>query len=78
MHDLVPLTTLRSGQLAEIRQIVGLPEQVRRLEELGLRDGARLEMVRSGSPCIVRVAGSTLCFRDGEMLSVIVAPRMSA
>jgi len=76
--DLVPLTMLRAGQVADVRQVVGQPEQVRRLEELGLRGGARLEMVRSGSPCIVRVAGSTFCFREGELLSVIVAPRMSA
>ena len=78
MHELIPLSTLRAGQVAEIRQIVGQPEHVRRLEELGLRDGVRLEMIRSGSPCIVRVAGTKLCFRDGEMLSVIVATRMSA
>ena len=43
--------------MAEMRQVAGRPEQVRRLEELGLRDGAELEMVRGGSPCIVRVGG---------------------
>ena len=72
MPELVPLTVLRCGQIAEIGQLLGAPEQVRRLEELGLRTGARLEMVRSGSPCIVRVDGSKLCFRDDDSLRVLV------
>jgi ferrous iron transport protein A len=74
----VPITALRCGQIAEVCQIVGPPEQVRRLQELGLRDGVRLEMVRSGSPCIIRIADSTLCFRNDELLRVLVAPRKSA
>jgi Fe2+ transport system protein FeoA len=78
MHDLIPLSTLRLGQIAEVRQVVGQTEQVRRLEELGIRDGAVLEMVQPGTPCIVRVGASKLCFRDGELLSVLVTLRMSA
>jgi ferrous iron transport protein A len=78
MPDMVPLKMLACGQAAVVRQIVGRLEQVRRLEELGLRGGAQLEMVRAGTPCIVRLAGTTLCFRDSEQLSVLVAPRMSA
>jgi len=78
MHALMPLTALSPGQVAEVRQVVGSPEHVRRLEELGLRDGARLEMVRSGSPCIVRIGASTLCLRNGELVAVMVAPRMTA
>jgi ferrous iron transport protein A len=78
MHDVIPLTALRAGQAAEIRQVIGPPEQVRRLEELGLRDGVRLELVQSGSPCIVRVGGCKLCLRNGELTAVLVALRMSA
>jgi ferrous iron transport protein A len=69
---------LKGGEWGKVRQVVGRADHVRRLEELGMRDGARLEMVRAGTPCIVRLAGSTLCFRDGEMLSVLVDPRMLA
>jgi ferrous iron transport protein A len=78
MPDMIPLSALRCGQAAIVRQIVGRIEQIRRLEELGLRGGTQLEMVRSGTPCIVRLAGTTLCFRDSDQLSVLVAPRMSA
>jgi ferrous iron transport protein A len=78
MHDLVPIASLLPGQLAQVRQVVGRPEQVRRLEELGVRDGVVLELVRGGTPCIVRVGATKLCFREGEMCSVLVAARMSA
>lgn len=78
MYQLVPLSALRPGDVAEIRQIVGQADQVRRLQELGLRDGARLEMIRSGSPCIVRLGGCRLCLRDECSLRVLVSPRLSA
>ena len=78
MYDLIPIASLLPGQVAEVRQVVGRPHEVRRLEELGVRGGAVLEMVRAGTPCIIRVGGAKLCFRDGEMCSVLVAARMSA
>jgi len=78
MPDLIPIASLLPGQVAEVRQVVGRTEQIRRLEELGVRDGATLEVVRAGTPCIVRVGGTKLCFRDGELCSVLVAARMSA
>jgi ferrous iron transport protein A len=78
MPELVPVSVLRRGQVAEIGQLVGAPEQVRRLEELGLRIGAWLEILRNGSPCIVRVEGSKLCFRNGDSLRVLVRSRKSA
>lgn len=74
----IPINVLRPGEVAEVRQIIGPPEQIRRLEELGIRGGAVLEMVRGGSPCIVRLGTSRLCLRNGELLAVLVAPRMSA
>ncbi|MCI0332566.1 MAG: FeoA domain-containing protein [Planctomycetes bacterium] len=73
--ETIPITQLRRGEVADISQVVGSAEQVRRLEELGLRAGARLEVVRGGSPCIVRVGGAKLCFRHDELLHVLVTPR---
>lgn len=78
MPELVPLSALRHGQVAEIGQLLGSTEQVRRLEELGLRCGARLEMLRRGTPCIIRVEGNKLCFRDDASLRVFVRIRMTA
>jgi len=74
VQNLIPLRVLAAGQSAEVRQIIGQADQVRRLEELGLRDGVQLQMVRSGTPCIVRLGASTLCFRDVEALQVMVLP----
>ncbi len=76
--ELVPLNMLRCGEVAEISQVLGTAEQVRRLEELGIRGGVHLEIIRGGTPCIVRVGGSKLCFRHDELLSVLVTRRMTA
>ena len=70
--DLIPLRFLAAGQVAHIGQLVGQPEQVHRLEELGLRRGTTIEMVQPGSPCIIRVGGSKMCFRDCDLVNVLV------
>ena len=69
---ILPLELLAAGQKAEVHQLVGSSADVHRLEELGLRAGAAIEMVNPGSPCIIRLAGHKLCFRDGEALRVLV------
>jgi ferrous iron transport protein A len=72
MHDILPLPLLAAGQHARIDQLMGRPDEVQRLEELGLRVGTAIEMVKSGSPCIVLVGGTRLCFRGAEATSVLV------
>ena len=70
--DMIPLRHLASGESGEISQLVGHPDEVRRLEELGLRCGAQVEMVQPGHACIVRVAGSKFCFRECDLFTVLV------
>ena len=72
---MIPLRMLAAGQQADIRQLMGRPEAVHRLEEMGLRTGAEVEMVQPGSPCIIRLGSQTLCFRADELTSILVAPR---
>jgi Fe2+ transport system protein FeoA len=72
MHDVIPLPLLQPGQRASIDQLMGRAEEVHRLEELGLRVGAAVEMVQSGSPCIVALNGAKLCFRGCDATSVLV------
>jgi Fe2+ transport system protein FeoA len=74
IQQLVPLTLLVSGQTARIDQVVGGPDQVHRLEELGLRGGATIEMLQPGSPCIIRLGTHKLCFRADELTRVLVVP----
>ena len=78
MREFISLSALRPGQLAEIGEVVGPVAHIRRLHELGLRAGALVQMVRSGIPCILRVEGSTLCFRDDDSLRLVVLSRQSA
>ena len=76
MFDLIPLGSLRAGQRGLVAQVVGHSDHIHRLEELGVRDGAAVEMLQAGSPCIVQLAGNKLCFRGGETMSILV--RMGA
>jgi ferrous iron transport protein A len=78
MREFITLSALRPGQVAEIGEVVGPLAHIRRLQELGLRTGAFLQMIRCGSPCILRVDGSTLCFRDDDSLRLMVRSRQSA
>jgi ferrous iron transport protein A len=78
MRELISLSALNPGQVAEIGEVVGPRAHIRRLQELGLRTGATLQMIRCGSPCILRVDGSTLCIRDDDSLRVVIRSRKTA
>jgi len=69
---------MNPGQTARIGQLVGPPDAVHRLEELGLRLGAEVEMVQSGAPCMIRLEGHKLCFRESEALQVLVTANPAA
>jgi ferrous iron transport protein A len=68
----IPLHLLQGGEKAVVETVYGDTCQVHRLRELGLHDGATIEMLQSGSPCIIRLGGQRLCFRGDEMTSVLV------
>lgn len=51
---------------------MGETADVHRLAELGLKPDVAIEMVQAGNPCIIRVAGSRLCFRESDLLSILV------
>jgi ferrous iron transport protein A len=74
MNEMIPLELLPAGHSAAVGQLIGGPGEVHRLEELGLRGGAQIEMIQSGSPCIVRLAGQKLCFRADDLMRVWVRP----
>lgn len=72
--DLVPLAMLRPGQMALVGDVLGSGDLVHRLSEMGLRGGAQIQMVRQGSPCIIRIDGQKLCFRADDAAYVLVRP----
>jgi Fe2+ transport system protein FeoA len=72
LHNLIPVHMLDAGQKAEVHQLMGDPGHVRRLEEMGLRQGAPVEVLQPGNPCIIRLSGLRLCIRPGEVTGVLV------
>ena len=72
MPETFPLQMLPAGQRARIDQLLGQPEEVHRLEELGIRVGKPVEVVQSGSTCIVQLDGARLAFREHEGFRVLV------
>lgn len=77
VDDLIPLSLLAAGQLAQVGQLLGSADEVHRLRELGITTGASLEMIQPGSPCIVRLSGSKLCLRDANLFQILVHPIFS-
>lgn len=72
MSDLLPLHLLSAGQSACVDQLIGGADEVHRLQELGLRVGTRIEMLQRGTPCIIRLEGARLAFRQHESCHVLV------
>lgn len=75
--DLIPLQMLTAGQFARIDHLLGTADDVQRLQEMGLHQGARVEMVQQGSPCIVRLGSSKVCLRDANLFQILVRPAES-
>lgn len=73
MPHLTPLNFLASGESGRIEQLCGTPAETVRLQELGLRPGVVVQIVQAGSPCLIRVGDSTLCFRDSEGFQILVS-----
>lgn len=71
---LMPLDMLRAGEWGEVEEVTGQPAWVGRLAELGIRSGARVQVVQPGSPCLLNVGGCKLCLRGGECSQILVRP----
>lgn len=71
---LLPLDMMRAGEIGEVAEVAGDPAWVGRLAELGLREGARLCIVQSGTPCLLQIANGRLCLRGSECSQILVRP----
>lgn len=63
LTQLVPLTIMQPGEVGIVRELSGDSRQTHHLEELGIRDGATVRMIRNGSPSIVAVNGHRFSLR---------------
>jgi ferrous iron transport protein A len=70
--QVVSLELLKAGERGRICDLAGSPDFVHRLQEMGLREGATVEMVRPGSPCILAVDHHRFSLRLDELATVLV------
>jgi ferrous iron transport protein A len=77
-NGLLPLELLRSGEWAEVREVVGCQASVSRMAELGLRTGSRLRILRQGRTCLLELGGSRLSLRSDDKTQVLVRPLVQA
>lgn len=73
-HPLLPLELVGDGEWAEIEDIAGEPAWVGRMAELGVRVGSRLQVLRQGRPCLLRIGSSRLSLRDECGMHILVRP----
>jgi Fe2+ transport system protein FeoA len=71
---LLPVEYLRPGEWADVADVQGEPGWVGRLGELGVRIGCRLQVLRGGFPCLLRIGGSRLSLRGEEAMQILVRP----
>lgn len=69
---MIPLENLRPDEVGRICDLDGDPQWVHRLEEMGLRAGVQVRMVRAGQPCIVQVNHQRLSLRAGGQATILV------
>ena len=68
----IVLGLLLAGQTAVVESILGASDEAHRLREIGLRDGATVEMIRPGNPCLVRLGGQKLGLRSEVLATILV------
>jgi ferrous iron transport protein A len=72
--ELHPVETLSPGVWADVAEVHGETGWVSRLAELGVRAGSRLQVLQSGSPCLLQVGGSRLSLRPDLAMQILVRP----
>ncbi len=71
---MLPLHLLSDGTAGVIEDVSAPAGHTHRLREMGIDIGLSVTMVRSGSPCIIRVGEKEYAFRTDETTSVLVSP----
>jgi len=71
------LDQIPMGQAAHVVGVVGDDPITRRLNDLGIREGVRIEVIRRaplGDPTVFELCGYQLCLRRTESARVMVSP----
>ncbi len=70
------LLALNAGESGTVFGITGTQLASKRLADMGFVRGARLEMVRPGRPCIVRIDGACVGLGAAHQASIELAQSM--
>ena len=65
------LCCARSGACVSVTEICGSEEEAARLRDLGVREGARVTIVRAGNPLLVRVEGARFGIGEAAAQNVL-------
>lgn len=76
--QVIPLDLLQSSECGRVVEMVASEEWLHRLQELGLREGVTVRMVKTGEPCILAVQGHRFTFRCDPSTMILVEPLPSA
>jgi Fe2+ transport system protein FeoA len=64
--------SLLANEHGRVCLVEGDESLVHRLGEMGLREGARVRMIRPGQPCLIQVNDHRLSLRADDLLTVLV------
>lgn len=64
------LPILKTGDIGIVDRITATRRTAKRLADMGFVRGARLEMIRSGTPCIVRIGGTCVGLGRAHQASI--------
>ena len=67
------LRTLKRGDTATIVAILGAQVTAKRLADMGFVNGAMVEMLRPGAPCIIRLHGTCIALGAVYQASIQLA-----
>jgi ferrous iron transport protein A len=72
--SILPIEHLKVNENASVVDVVGDASEVHRLSEMGLHHGARIRIVRAGSPCLMALDGKRLSVRLSGNVDIYVSP----
>ena len=72
----IPLADLELNQTAQVMELDGDEACRHRVEEMGLRAGSAIQMLRCDAPHIIAIDGRRVSFRFSDCVQVWVKPHL--
>ena len=76
MNEINSLTSLREGETARVKALLSAGSMRRRLQDIGLIEGTRVECVQkspAGDPVAYLIRGAVIALRAEDSANVLVA-----